>query len=186
MKFLLLLLAFACAQTPTPKRVSENPIEVSGPIAVLAGEDLFSARSTLPWAIETARVASCVMRSEAFLAKVASYQGYTHTKLNGAEIADKLRALKPVVIRTYKTKSKSSPTVAYRTGREPQSLYFNTHKQPRKLHSNVNTAIHEASHTVGLSHLCKWPCSSNDWRGKQNSPPYWVGKAAEEFVGGCQ
>jgi hypothetical protein len=181
MKTLLLLLLASCASAPQ-KQIAPDAITTL-PTVLVDEAPIFTAKSSLKWPHEVARVASCVVRHPGFLAEVAAHPGYTYTDKTPMEVAESFRTMHPVLIRTYKTANPWSKAIAYRAPKEPQSIYFNTRKQPRDMASNANTSTHEALHCLGFGH------GDNDitknTAQKKLSAPYGVGAIAEKYVKDC-
>lgn len=170
---LVLTLGMAGSRSvPKPRpEITLPPVEIT-PAA-------FTARSSLPWLAEVARVASCVVALPKFIAEVGAVAKYTHTTKTPAEVARAFKGLTGMRIRTYQTKNPFSAAIATTYKSAPGELYFNTRKNPRAMKAMVNTACHEASHALGFGH------GDNSPRGKELSVPYKVGVICENHVEEC-
>lgn len=185
MKFLLLLLLFACAHKQAPQ---EAPVDVvyteETPVIVLDQEPLkrevFSTKSTLQWMKDTARIGNCVINNQAFLKEVEAFPKFTFTDKSSKEVADSLRNAKPVVLSTYRTKNPWSSVIAT-TWANDQTVYFNTRRNPRPMPELLNTSCHE-----GLGHLQGWSHGDNSPVGKEDSVPYRLGAICEKYEEKCK
>jgi hypothetical protein len=75
-------------------------------------------------------------------------------------------------------------TVAVTNPKEPYVLHYHTAFLTNSVGQKVNTIIHEYIHNIDdhdgdpgeqMGH------GDNDWRGKDNSPPYWIGGFAQKL-----
>jgi len=178
MKLILALLFIASCATkpietvPVNTPVSSEPVEI-----IVAKNEPFSFKSSLPYIAEVARVSNCVINNEAFLKEVESFPKYTFTDLSPAQVGKILRNFKPVTISTYKYWS--SKVIATTYAKDRTTLYFNTKANPRKMPAMINTAFHEGLHLNGTSH------GDNSSKGKEDSVNYRVGDISEKYVPGC-
>lgn len=178
MKYLILIILFSCTHSPV-KKPDAKPVEPEI-VHTFPDEVIFTTSSSLQWMKDLAKSADCVIRNEDFLKEVESFPKYTHTTMTPKEVADSLRAPKPVILSTYRTKNPLSKVVATTYNNDRTHVYFNLRKNPRALKSLINTSLHEALHLYGFSH------GDNSSVGKSNSIPYAVGKIAEKYSEICK
>ena len=186
MKFIFLALLVACAtKAPKPQIIFVPTLEVAPPAAEVTpaavqspDRTVLTAKSKLTWPHEVARVANCVINTEAFIQEVAAFPKYTYTDKTPAQVAQALREVSPVVIRTYATKNPFSTVTATTYVSDPGTVYFNTRRNPRAMKPMVNTAIHEGLHP-------EFGHGDNSPVGKEDSVNYRVGSIAEKYVEAC-
>ncbi len=89
-----------------------------------------------------------------------------------------------VIIKLYKG-SLGSPTTAYVDDDYPNTVFLNSRKLDRDISEIVNTIVHECVHAVdaALTNV-SFGHGDNNWRGKGNSAPYWIGNLAESILSG--
>jgi hypothetical protein len=134
------------------------------------------------WLDPLLNVSQCITANDAFLKEVGNYPKYTFTTLTPKQVEESLR--KTSVVATLSTYSppwynKKSNTIAYRNVGD-STIYFNIYRNPRAYEEMINTVIHEWTHIAGHDH------GDSNWRGKEDSVPYRVGKIAEKYVGVCK
>lgn len=178
MKWLILIILAACAQTPV-KKPDAKPVEPEI-VHTFPEEVIFTTSSSLQWMKDLAKSADCVIRNEQFLKEVELFPKYTHTTKTPKEVADSLRAPKPVILSTYRTKNPLSKVIATTYNNDRTHVYFNLRKNPRAIKGMLNTSIHEKTHLLGHSH------GDNSSIGKGDSVPYRLGKIAEKYSEICK
>lgn len=187
---LLLLQIFvtACSHSPVPKApevvVIKDPQTLPVETEVVLDREpfekvVFTAKSTLPYMIDVARVANCVLSNPEFIKAVALYPKFTFTDKTPAQVAESLRDPKPVVLSTYRTKNPYSAAIATTFAGDPV-VYFNTRRNPRPTPEMLETAFHE-----GLGHIQGYGHGDNYPAGKEDSVPYALGTIGARFITGC-
>jgi hypothetical protein len=183
MKFLLGNMILLLAITGCATRYKEIPtvsVPDIKPAPVKITREPFGFKSSLPYIAEVAKVSNCIINNDDFVKEVEVYPKFTHTALAPAQVAERLKALAPVVVTTYQTKNPWSNVIATTYSSDRVNLYFNTRKNPRDMKHMVNTSFHEALHLNGFSH------GDNSPVGKGESVNYRVGLMAEKYVKECQ
>lgn len=141
---------------------------------------VFTAKSSLSYVNDVAKVANCIQADKNFLKEVELYPKFTYTTKTPKEVAEEIRNMKPVKISTYRTKNPWSAAIATTYASDSETVYFNTRKNPRKLQYMVNTAFHEGLHLNNFSH------GDNSPKGKEDSVNYRVGTISEKYVEKCK
>lgn len=164
---LVLITLTSCASKKAIK-----PIEPPKPV------DVITYRSSLNYIKELAKKTNCTLSKVEFQKEVSEILEFdldpTHS--TGAKVISDLIS-KKCIISTYRTKWPWSKAIAMAWTNEKEPIvYFNTRKNPRKMDSMINTAVHECLHKHGYSH------GSNSPAGKEKTVPYWVGEIAQRHA----
>jgi hypothetical protein len=122
---------------------------------------------------------------------IRSKTDYDYATVDGAEIASRLQAPNPpITIRLWKPSPLRAwgyrNTVAVTDSRNhPHVLFYHTKFLGNDTGSKVNTIVHEYVHNVDLLDDGdvdeQMGHGDNNWRGKGDSPPYWIGRQAESL-----
>lgn len=141
-------------------------------IAYLSNDIPFKYRRTLQESLNRLRLC---WNNENYLAKVVKMEnhweyldGMNPDVANVIANADRL-----IEIKTYH--KRFSRALAY-TYKGSDVIHINTAKIDRSFSSISGTFAHEIMHCYGYGH------GNNSRKGKQNSPPYWVGSSTMDFI----
>jgi hypothetical protein len=121
---------------------------------------------------KNAGIASSILSSADFLAKVAAFPKFDNTDETPGMVALKLQTTLEVNINVGFYWNWFSRAIAYE---EDGSVYFNTAKESRGAGSAGNIA-HECMHALGYEH------NGNYSAGNLFTVPYWIGDQVDEIA----
>lgn len=163
-RFLLLLLVASCASnTKTILKPSINE-----------QTEYFSSTVKYEWMADLLKCSNKVINSSNFITDISSIDKFDFSEDPGSKVAEKLLS-KKYEIKIYKSANPFSKALAY-TNLNSNIINFNSRRNPRNLIYMINTALHEATHSVGYTH------GDNYSVGKQDSIPYKIGSIAQKWA----
>ncbi|WP_068075405.1 hypothetical protein [Novosphingobium lentum] len=124
-----------------------------------------------------------------FWAGIIAHPAFAFATITPAMIAARLRGeRRPIFVQLWKPRFERRlayvNTVAVTNPHDPFRLHYHVAFLANSPAQKVNTIVHEYIHNVDdhdhdpgeqMGH------GDNDWRGKENSPPYWIGEWAQDL-----